>query len=47
MEGAADKHAVLWRGNFALTTNANAARVTYQFAHHVLGRVTMTTLLQR
>ena len=46
MERASYEHAILWCGNFALTSDPNATRVTYHFADHVFSCMAVSTLFQ-
>ena len=46
MERASNEHAILWCGNFALTSDPNATRMTYHFADHVFSCMAMSTRFQ-
>ena len=46
MEASTDKHAVFWCCNFTLAPYSNATWMPYHFAHHVLSRMTVSTVFQ-
>ncbi len=47
MERSTNEHAILWSCNFALASNANAARMTNHFTNHVFCCMPMPALFQR